>query len=46
MRKRGEEGGGAGDISDGAKRRERIIKRAALEFADGMYGELADDQMM
>ena len=28
--------------SSGAELRERIIKRAAVEFRDGMYGILAD----
>ena len=41
LRRRGEgEGGGGKGDSEGAKRRERIIRRAALEFRDGMYGIL------
>ena len=41
-----EEGGGARaesagqGASEGARKRERIIRRAALEFKDGMYGTL------
>ena len=36
-----EVGQGAGqDTSKGAQTRERIIRRAALEFTDGMYGIL------
>ena len=41
-----EEGGGArggvsgAGASEGARKRERIIRRAALEFKDGMYGTL------
>ena len=36
-KKRGGGGGGGGDSdSEGARMRERIIRRAALEFRDGM----------
>ena len=40
MRRRGEEGGGREEVSEGAKKREKIIRRAALEFKNGMYGIL------
>ena len=43
MRKRGETGSQA-DTSPGACKRERIIRRAALEFKDGMYGEQDDSE--
>ena len=39
VRKRGEEAGSS-DGSEAARVRERIIRRAALEFKDGMYGIL------
>ena len=35
----GAESAGQG-ASEGARKRERIIRRAALEFKDGMYGTL------
>ena len=40
LRRRGEEGEGSGGsgMSEGARMRERIIRRAALKFKDGMYG--------
>ena len=38
LRKR-EEGGGATAGGKGAKLRERIVRRAALEFKDGMFGK-------
>ncbi|CAI8028285.1 Succinyl-CoA:3-ketoacid coenzyme A transferase 1, mitochondrial [Geodia barretti] len=42
LRRRGEEGEGSGGqgTSEGARIRERIIRRAALEFRDGMYANL------
>ena len=43
MRKRGETDSQA-DTSPGACKRERIIRRAALEFKDGMYGEQDDPE--
>ena len=39
VRQRGESGSQA-DTSPGAIKRERIIRRAALEFKEGMYGIL------
>lgn len=39
VRKRGDEGTQQ-ENSKGAQIRERIVKRAALEFEDGMYGIL------
>lgn len=38
LRKRGEGGGAAGG-GKGAELRERIVRRAALEFKDGMFGK-------
>ncbi len=38
LRKRGE-GGVASGGGKGAELRERIVRRAALEFKDGMFGE-------
>ncbi len=41
LRKREEGGGGAGG-GKGAELRERIVRRAALEFKDGMFGECVE----
>ena len=38
MRRRGEGGEGRQGVSEAERKRERIIRRAALEFKDGMYG--------
>ena len=38
MRQRGQETGGGGG-GKGAEIRERIVRRAALEFKDGMFGK-------
>ena len=39
LRKRGQEGGAVAGGGKGAELRERIVRRAALEFTDGMFGK-------
>ena len=39
LQRRGKKGGGGGqEVNEGARKRERIIRRAALEFKNDMYG--------